>query len=196
MIFYHLAQDDNYESTQYGDTVDWETIQCPVYSGHQRAGQRIGNLEINLKGPIDREFFWTILSELIVTENFIGLLNENGFTGFETRSASIVNKKSDIQFFEFIPVGKAGPATNMELVSRCEYCGAEKYRELNHQGDKFTPLQKVVFNKEMWDGSDIFTVTPLYRYILITERVKEMIIKNKLRGSIITKSENFSERVY
>jgi hypothetical protein len=86
-------------------------------------------------------------------------------------------------------------AKNIKLVETCSYCEFKKYKEVGQLDNVFLP-KKIIIDPKKWDGSDIFSITGLERMVLITDKVKKLIIDNGLRGSIITKAENFEETVY
>jgi hypothetical protein len=70
--------------------------------------------------------------------------------------------------------GKGGDVraiNNIELKYKCDHCKHVHYSSFG---------QGLVIDEKQWDGSDFFTVWPLPRFILVTERVKDFIIENKL----------------
>jgi hypothetical protein len=82
MKFYHLSKDFSFQYIDYSKDVDWQEIKCSEFEGHQRAGDRIGDLDFELKGVLDREFYWTFLSELVVTENLVDILKSDNIFWF------------------------------------------------------------------------------------------------------------------
>ena len=42
-----------------------------------------------------------------------------------------------------------------------------------------------LFDKTQWDGSDIFLIWPLPRYIFVSDRVRQLIIDGGLRGAVL-----------
>ena len=61
MEFYDLSKDYRIKWVEYGDNTDWESIKCPKFKGHQRAGNRIGDLEIEIPRKGIYDFMWTFL---------------------------------------------------------------------------------------------------------------------------------------
>jgi hypothetical protein len=118
------------------------------------------------------------------------------FSGFKIKPTRLLGRRSDIDFFEFIPIGSGGQADNVRLTYECKYCHMKMYKDIGGPVDRFVPLKKLIIDQNKWDGSDIFVATGFERLILITERVKDVIIKNGLKGSIIVEAENFEERIY
>lgn len=197
MKFYKLSKDLEYKYIDYAENTDWESITCPKYPGHQHAGNRFGNLEIKLHDERKRDFYWTFLSELVISDHLASLLKANEVTGYELKPVKIINKKREDLYWEFIPKGNGGDSDNYKLVYACEFCDHKYYRDVDEpEGEKFTKLKRVIVNKNNWDGSDVFTVNGLIRYILITERLKDIIVENKLKGAIIVPVEDLENRIY
>ncbi len=197
MNFYDLSKDFAYKYIDYAESTDWEGIVCPVYPGHQRAGNRIGGLEIELPDEGKRDFYWTFFSELVITDRLANLFKENNITGFELKPVKVVNKKTTLKYWEFLPTGKGGQSENYRLSYECEFCGQKYYKDVDEPPEeKFTSVKRVLVNPDQWDGSDVFTVIGLIRHILITEKVKELIISNGIKGAIITPAEHLDEQIY
>lgn len=197
MNFYEIRTDDKYKDIHYAEGTDWEGIVCPVYEGHQRAGDRIGDMQIELPDEGKRDFYWTFLSELVITDYLAGLLKSNGITGFKLKPVKVVNRNTNLKYWEFIPTGNGGLSYNYHLSYECKFCGAKKYRDIDDPDEKgFTPLKRVLVNEKNWDGSDTFTVEGLKRFILITEKVKDLIISNHLKGSVVSLAEYLKHQIY
>src|SRR5882757_8475704 len=91
MLFYDLDRDDKYEDVEYADGTDWESIICPRYDGHQRAGNRIGQMKIELQSKQSGDFLWTFLSERLITDRVAAIFKENSITGYQLKKAEVVN---------------------------------------------------------------------------------------------------------
>lgn len=195
MKFYQLAKNNKYSSLEYASTVDWRTIICPKNPGHQRMGDRIGPIEAKLTGAVSRVFFWTIFSELIVAENFIELIRHEKLTGTETDLAYFQKNLSDIQFFELKVVGRAF-AKNIRLINKCPHCGVEYYNEINQKEGSYLKYERLIVDSKTWDGSDFFKVVGAGNTIIITEKVRDLIVKNRYKGCVITDLENFEDILY
>lgn len=194
--FYILRPDANptYGKFVYGDTrwsvkfkpvewaadVEFETIVCPLYTSHRRVGSRVGPLKIIKPSNISPDFSWTWGSEPLITESLNHLLSSAKITGFDVKRAVVVSIKKNISsvdsvnMFEMIITGKGGNAsvdTGIEIVGKCEACGLLKYS---------LPKRGIGVNVYEWDGSDMFIVNEFQKFIIITEKVKNIIMDNRL----------------
>lgn len=174
MKFFNLSSDDRYKEVEYSEGTDWESIKCPVYDGHQRAGKRIGNMRINIIEKRNTDFLWTFLSECLVTDKTAKIFKEAGFTGFELKTVQVINKNAYPLLWEFYVTGKGGDVSlsnGISVKNKCDHCKHIHYSSFGNG---------LIIDDAQWDGSDFFTVWPLPRFILITERVKTFIVENKL----------------
>jgi hypothetical protein len=179
MEFYKLDKDFKYKDVEYAKGTDWEGIICSKYKGHQRAGQRIGNLRINIKSKKRSDFLTTFLSEWIITDKVASIFQENTIKGYELQPVEISNETLSYGLWELVVTGSGGdahPDSGIHLKSRCKYCNHEVYSAFENG---------IIVDSNNWDGSDIFIVTGYKRYILITERLKKIIEDNKLTGAQI-----------
>ncbi len=197
MMVYKLSKDPRYKYADYSENTDWHSITCPINPGHQRAGTRIGNMSIELPDEGRRDFYWTFLSELIITDFLAELLQQEKLTGFKLKPVQVSNIQPKQKLWEFIPTGKGGLSFNYQVVYECKHCGLKYYRDHDQTNEEnLKPLKRVLVDESKWDGSDIFTVDGLYRYILMTEKVKNLIMKNKLKGGMIALSNDLDSYVY
>jgi hypothetical protein len=162
------------------DEVVSETIQCPVYPGHQRAGRRIGNLVITLPSEGVGDFVWTWYSDCLITDKVLQLFQRADFAGFTVNPVVVKPKTEKGKKMTIVPVlwelivtgqgGNAHPDSGIRLIYTCPHCGLAKYSSFRNG---------IIIDELAWDGSDFFTVTG-YQFILITERVKSLIIRHNL----------------
>ena len=183
MTFYHISYDPKLKDVQYSEGTDWETIICPKYSGHQRAGNRIGLMKIDLKFGKTGDFLWTFLSECLIKNEIAVIFQTNNITGYELKKAAIATGNQIKDLWELVVVGQGGDASQdsgIYLKEHCNYCGLKRYSAFE---------KGILVAKKNWDGSDIFTINGYQRYILVTEKVKELIEKNRFSGIKITPSD-------
>ena len=110
------------------------------------------------------------------------IFKENNITGYKTKPVEICNNQLPYKLWEFIVTGNGGEAhkdSGIYLKEKCDYCDLKIYSAFENG---------IIVDENNWDGSDIFTVTGYSRYYLITEKVKDLIIKHKLKGVILTPS--------
>jgi hypothetical protein len=180
MRYYNLSHDPKFKDVEYAKGTDWEKVVCPVNDGHQRAGDRIGDLRINIIDKKRSEFLWTFFSECIISDKTANLFKSAGFSGFQLKPVQVRSKPVFEALWEFIVVGKGGeahPDSGIFLKDECVHCGHIQYSAFENG---------IIVEEKNWDGSDFFTVTGYPRYVLVTSRVKELILREGLRNVRLT----------
>ncbi len=167
------------------------SIVCPVTTDHQRAGNRTIDLHIVLPSPRIGNFVWTWMSECLITDRVLQLFRQAGLTGFEVKPVVVAGvKRLDKRRFEEIPTlwelvvtgrgGDARPKSGIRVIYRCEACGLVEYSSYQNG---------ILVDEEQWNGSDFFTVNGYPRYILVTERVKVLIMTHRLTNCVLIPAE-------
>lgn len=173
------------------DMVELESIVCPIDPGHQRAGKRLSDLTIVLPSPEVGDFVWTWLSDCLITDRVLWLFRQAGLTGFEVRPVVVEKvKRLDKRRLEEIPTlwelvvtgkgGDARPESGIRVIHRCEACGLVKYSSYQNG---------ILVDEAQWDGSDFFTVNGYPKHILVTERVKDLIVTHRLTNCVLIPAE-------
>jgi hypothetical protein len=182
--FWHLYKTGR-DRADWDDGMDLEQILCPVNPGHRRGGERTTNLRIVLSGNTIadvEDFIW--LHECVIQDHVLQLFRENGVTGFEVKPVKArfeEGNNSPPILWEIVTTGWAGVAPpesgiTLNKEDSCTACGMLTYT-------KAKDYSKLI-NPEQWDGSDIFIVWPLPRYIFITDRLRKLIQAHNLSGCI------------
>ena len=181
--------------TEFGpsDTEDtsYESITCSLNPRHKRAGARIGELHLVLPSPRIGDFIWTHLSECVITDKVVSLFREHNLRGFKPLNASIVKVKGSRrdnstpfpQVWELSVTGNGGNAhhdSGIRLLYACPECKRPVYSSFRNG---------IIVDESQWDGSDFFIVKGYPRYVLITERVRDLIDQNKLTNCAVVRSE-------
>src|SRR5207244_4348579 len=86
-------------------------------------------------------------------------------------------KRYNDVFRELVVTGWGGVApksSGVRLIESCSNCGLLTYSRVL----EWTNL----FDERQWDGSEIFIIWPLPRYIMVTNRVASLINSNRLTG--------------
>jgi hypothetical protein len=176
----------------------YEIIHCAVDPGHQRGGKRLLDLNVILPDGEVEDFVWTWQSECLVQESALVRLRSSGFTGFEVKPVSARFLKSTQQppkLWELVLTGWAGlskPESGIDLdkSKSCEACGHLRYTGLRNPEE--------LIDRSQWDGSDLFMVWPMPRYVFIAERVRDIIREHLITGvqivpvSELAKTDGFS----
>jgi len=166
------------------EEMDLETVTCPINDGHQRSGKRLTDLSIALPGGAVQDVVWTWYSECLIQDHVLNLFKASGFTGYDVKPVKAKFKRASEhqppRLWELIVTGWAGMASaesGIRLIERCEGCGHTVYSGSNNPG--------AVIDASHWDGSDFFMVWPLPGFILVTDRVAQVIRDNRLTGVVL-----------
>jgi hypothetical protein len=181
----------NYGLAEWADSVKLESIICPVHPGHRRAGRRLTDLTIILPSPRVGDFVWTWYSDCLITDWVLELFQRAGFTGFEVRPVTVERVKrlgkeglEDIpRLWELVVTGRGGdarPESGIRVIYRCEACGLVEYSSYRNG---------ILVDEDQWDGSDFFTVNGYPKHILVTERVKDLVIAHRLTNCALIPAE-------
>ena len=118
----------------------------------------------------------------VISERFLNVLRENGFTGYEVSetvprygTVTTVGDLIEENYYRLTVTGRCGPICDMngEPFPYCKKC---KYKfdsiGLIATGVSFAP--------DAYDGSDLFGFDSLSNIPIVSEKVKDALIKSKL----------------
>ena len=147
-------------------------------------GEARVDLAIILPSPKIGDFIWTWYSDCIVTEDTLSLVRQGGFTGFEARPVMVEKIKGLSRkhrgevtippLWELQVQGKGGdaaPESGIYPLYEIQDSGRFSYSSFRNG---------IIVDEVNWDGSDFFTVNGYPKFILVTERVKDLIIAQEL----------------
>lgn len=150
------------------------------------------DLTIVLPSPRIGDFVWTWYNDCIVTESTLSLFTEAGFTGFSSRPVTVErvrgigpkrkNKRSIPPLWELVIKGRGGdahPDSGIRVIGKNGKTGELRYSSF-HDG--------ILVDEANWDGSDFCTVNGYPKHILVTERVKELIVERQLTNCTLIPS--------
>jgi len=172
-----IKEDDH---LRYGKHMAFRTQLCERNPDHTRRQIRRTPLRLEFRGVGLTDFLWTSYSEAIVGEDVVRVFAEWGMDGCEFVPVELENTMGDpiaADLYELRVTGWGGMASvesGVRVLKECPHC---KRRVFSGYTD---PSQLV--DLDAWDGSDIFTVWPLPRYLLATESVKELLAARQLTG--------------
>jgi hypothetical protein len=140
------------------------------------------NLTVILPSPRIGDFVWTWYSDCLITDRVLKLFQGAGFTGFEPRPVAVEKVQGVRKGTEFaIPTlweltvaglaGDADPASGIKVIEVCYGCHMTTYSSFRNG---------IIVSKDNWDGSDFFVINGYPKCILVSERVKELIIYERL----------------
>lgn len=193
MMFYKLSGGNKFR-IEFAAGNNWEEIKCSVSPGHQRAAERITDLRIELPSSNLPNFMRTQLNDWIITEETATMFEESGFLGYRLKPVTVVkvrkgNRKEIPELWEFIAMGGGGEAdlkSGIRLRYECAVCDLKRYTNFRNG---------LFIDESQWDGSDFFTVRPLPKYIIVTERVKIFIEQRKLSNCRLIPTEELMGEV-
>ncbi len=185
MEFYRLIDDHRFATVKRDDdTVESQSVHCPIKPGHQRGSARLSELSVILPSGSIGDFLWTWYNECIITDKVANLLKCTGLIGYHLDPVAVSRIEGKDRHMSDLPkfwelrvrgwAGMAAPESGIRLLESCEGCGHLVYSSFNN------PSGLVQISQ--WDESDILMVWPLPRYILVSDRVREVILANKLQG--------------
>jgi len=162
-----------------------DLVTCPIYPGHRRSGPRLSPLDLLLPNrPTD--FLWTAASDCLIQDDVLEAFNAAGVTGFAAHHAKARFRRpqpgAPPVLWELKVIGWGGmarPESGIALdASRsCQYCGHLVYSRFTNPAALIDP--------SAWDGSDVFIVWPLPRYIMFTEKAAAIIRREEFTGTTL-----------
>ncbi|MFZ5868245.1 MAG: HEAT repeat domain-containing protein [Thermodesulfobacteriota bacterium] len=201
-VFYHLQYPSKKPDRVYGrpewvrrfGTAEWSNKVGGLSFGRIRlpVGTPRVDLTVVLPSPKMGDFVWTWYSDCIVTERVLSLFRQARFTGFRARPVAVdkikrVSRKRREELtipalWELLIQGKGGdaaPESGIYPLYEIENSGIFSYSSFRNG---------IVVDEANWDGSDFFTINGYPKYILVTERVKDLIIGHQLTNCALIPS--------
>lgn len=180
---------DERKLAEWSSAVEQESVVCPAHPEHRRAGRRLGRLRVTVPQTNRDDVVWTWHGDCLISESVLTLLRREGITGYtveeaEVRTKSLGDKWPAPHLWELSVTGWGGiapPGSGITLDPRrsCEACQMLVYSGLT------TP--ESLLNEQEWDGSDIFIIWPLPRYIFVSDRVARLLMAQEITGIQLTR---------
>jgi len=149
----------------------WEPIICPADPEHRNSWRPAGSITIDLEESGRGECLWTLMSDCLLSEGVIDELKGNGVSGFTTNEVCATgHSPTGITYAQFSAVGWGGIApesSGIKLTEACRHCGRKRYSPP-------VRLEKL-FDERQWDGSDVFMIWPMTKFIFVVQRVKDIL---------------------
>jgi hypothetical protein len=155
-----------------------QIIECPLNPGH-RTSRRREKLELVIPCSKPAEFIFDWMSDCAIQSSVLKVLTLNRITGFTTRAARAVIKKTGapLDVAELVVTGWGGMADERSGISekeRCAGCGHIRYTGISDP--------KHIVNPTAWEGSDIFMLWPMPMYRFVTQRFVEIVRNSGFSG--------------
>lgn len=146
-------------------------------------GARVGQVTIEFGKRLPLDFLWWSPGTVFITGRVKGALEKARVKGCIFWRVEIIGPKEETpELFELVVVGSAGPAakeSGISLIRECKACGYQR-----HSG--FAGLR---VDPASWDGSDICTVDEYPTYILVSDKVKEVLEQGGFKNYRLRPSE-------
>src|SRR5437899_3852148 len=154
----------------YSESMELRTQLCPAYPEHSFSERWSRPLKV--VGPVLplTDFEWTVYGDIVIGDEVARDLRRVGFSGIvfgEVEIFTTTETPIGRNAWELRITGRAGiaPASSgVHVLKECPVCKRRVFSGFTHPGELFSP--------EQWDGSDFFTIWPLPRYVMITDRVR------------------------
>jgi hypothetical protein len=141
---------------------------------------RVSNITLEVKhNRRDEKLIASVYPERLIHASLADELASHKLTGYRLRPAAVRFRDGKVSedYFELIVTGWAGvarPESGIHLVEGCAGCDYKKY----------SPLKKAnqLIDWAQWTGDDFFIIWPLPAWILITQRVVDLLEKVKIKS--------------
>jgi hypothetical protein len=135
------------------------------------------------------DVIWTWNGDCLLRDSVAKLFSRAGVTGYFLRDIEVVDSElanGALGLHELVVTGwggQAAPSTGISLDSKrsCPACQLLVYTGLTNPENLFDPQQ--------WDGSDIFMIWPLPRFIFVSDRLARLLRSNEVTGIQLTPVE-------
>lgn len=152
-------------------------------------GIRVTHLEntcVSFRGSRKGNYY-TIPTHFMIDSKLKGVLEKEQITGYELKDINIVGSYGfrDDGILEMVITGRAGHLQKLtgEEFEACSTCG--RIRE------NIDELEGVGFDINKWDGSDIFLIDNFRGIPVVTQKVKDLLEKNKIKNIVFTNIKDF-----
>jgi len=169
---------------------DFEVIRCTEPSHEAWSGRRLSPLSLKLGAPALNDFVWSWFYDVVINDRILEILLNHGDSGFETRPAPArARRKRDPAvppLHELIVTGWAGlaaPESGLYVKEACPKCHFRSYGI--ERPDR-------LIKSTTWDGSDFFMVWPLPQWKFVSERLAEILRRERATGIKLRPAEEIT----
>lgn len=199
---------DSPEKSQadWGSGMLWRASDYPsqvahgIYTYYGGPAKRLTELRVVLDAKKPTDFIWTI-SNCMIQDRVVEMLRDSGFTGFETRPATVgreteASKKSAFRIACETAIVKDDaipPYSELTVTGWGGVVGPESGLHRlpdSLMWDGYMNWEYLV-DEDQWDGSDFFIVWPYPLYRVVTDRVASFIRKHRITGCRLIQPRDF-----
>lgn len=183
--FYEMVTGYN-SQCYWAQEVDLSAVPDGVFEVGMRGFH--GNISMRItKGGRPCDFLGNSATLRIASERVVTLLRDHGLTGYDTYDVELSGGKVELpKYYGLVAVGRGGHILPKE--------SGVKYGSRNRDGTRsIMGIRRLVFDESQWDGSDFFYLDEFPAgQIIVTEKVKDIFKKEKVRNCELTPVEEFS----
>ncbi|PYV84977.1 MAG: hypothetical protein DMG93_02985 [Acidobacteria bacterium] len=157
-----------------------EYRECPITTEHMDRDRRLSDLCVKVShSRRDELIIWCWVEGCLIHKSLLLEFERSGFSGYRLRPASVRFRDGYVSedYQELIVTGWAGVArlqSGIRIVKNCPACHWKKYSGI-------TDVENLI-DWSQWTGEDFFIVWPMPGFMLITERVAELLLRLKVRS--------------
>lgn len=180
MIYWLKPEVRQYDRLRYSASMEFSAKLCTGDPTHSCRHTRSEILRLVFPSGVQSDFSWTSYDEPIVTVGVMKFFEAAGISGCEFRTVELENTSGDslsVNLFELRSTGWGGVASKesgIRVEKECRFCKRRVF-------SVFTDAESLL-DIDSWDGSDMFTIWPLPRYIFVTEELRELIDDAEFTG--------------
>lgn len=164
-----------------GPGMRFETESCSSNPEHLVRQRRLRPLRLIAPVRPLTDFQWTQYDECVVNARVKAAFTEAEISGVTFRKVESFTTAGDRfnthELHELVVTGWGGMArenSGVKVIEECPYCHRRVFSCFTSPGQ--------MFDLERWDGSDVFLIWPLPRYILAIGKVRDLIATNRFSG--------------
>jgi len=163
-----------------GTKAEFEVTSCPITTEHIAGKRRISQLFLQVNHDRRDEMIWSWAPNgYVIHERLLFEFEKQGFSGFQTKPAVVRFRDgfTSSEYREFIVTGWAGmasPESGIRIIEECPACHRKKYSPVSNP-------EKLI-DWDQWTGDDFFVMWPRPLFSLITERVAQWLLQNKVKS--------------
>jgi len=185
------------DQLEYVSGMEMEIALCPLNEGQpsQHAMRQRWRRPLKIVAPVQRmtDFEWTVYRDIIIEEDIVDSLKSADFSGVKFQGVELfTTTKTPLgrRAFELTAVGWGGMAradSGIHVVKECPFCKRRVY-------SGFKDPERL-FSSEEWDGSDFFVIWPMPKYVFITRKVVDYMLKSGYSGVLVKPINKFPKSI-
>lgn len=165
----------------YRPDMSFETEPCKADPKHARHQRRSRPLRVIAPVRPRSDFQWTHYNDCIVSARVKAVMVESAISGVAFREVETFTTAGDRfathELYELVVTGWGGMApasSGVTVIEECPFCRRRVFSRFTDPGR--------MFDLERWDGTDIFLIWPLPKFIFAMGSVRDLLARNGFSG--------------